>query len=126
MTYSLTITTRARSACLRVAGDLDYQTSDDYFAAANRLLAQHSDLSDLHLDFSALKFLDSAALSGLLILHRRASQANVELHFDRRPPFLDRILHVTGLFSHFDLTHAEADDESNLVRQSGTGDTGVF
>ena len=37
-------------------------------------------MSDLHLDFSELTFLDSAALSGLLMLHRRTSQAGVALH----------------------------------------------
>jgi hypothetical protein len=32
--------------------------------------------------FSELSFLDSAALSGLLIVHRRASQSGVALHLD--------------------------------------------
>jgi anti-anti-sigma factor len=55
-------------------------------------------MCDLHLDFSELTFLDSAALSRLLMLHCRTSQAGVALHLDHRPQFLDRVLQVTGLF----------------------------
>jgi hypothetical protein len=34
MTYSLTITTAARSASVRIAGDLDYETADDLVEVA--------------------------------------------------------------------------------------------
>jgi len=101
MNLSLTVTTTARSASLRAVGDLDYLTIDDFVNTASQLLAQQADLVTLHLDFSDLTFLDSAALSGLLLLHRRSSQAGVELHLDHRPALLDRVLHVTGLFTHF-------------------------
>jgi anti-anti-sigma regulatory factor len=42
---------------------------------ASQLVAQPDPMSDLHLDFTELTFLDSAALSGLLLLHRRTSEA---------------------------------------------------
>ena len=74
MTYSLTITTAARSTSVRIAGDLDYQTTDDLVEVASQLLTLQSTMSDLHLDFSELTFLDSAALSGLLTLHGRTSR----------------------------------------------------
>ena len=101
MTLSVTMTTTARSACLQVVGDLDYLTIDDVVDTATRLLAQQIDLANLHLDFSGLTFLDSSALSGLALIRRRASQAGVRLHLDHRPPILERVLHVTGLFGHF-------------------------
>ena len=65
MTYSLTITTAPRSAPFRIAGDLDYETTDELVEAASQVLARRNDLSDLHLDFSETTFLDSAALSGI-------------------------------------------------------------
>jgi hypothetical protein len=34
VTYSLTITTAARSASVRIAGDLDYETADDLVEVA--------------------------------------------------------------------------------------------
>jgi anti-anti-sigma factor len=108
MTLSVTITTTARSACLRVVGDLDYLTVDDVVDTATQLLAQQVDLANLHLDFSRLTFLDSSALSGLVLIRRRASQAGVRLHLDHRPPILERVLHVTGLFGHFVSSHSDA------------------
>jgi hypothetical protein len=51
-----------------------------------RLLSPAEQPQRLHLIFSELSFLDSAALSGLLIMHHRASQAGVTFHLDHRPP----------------------------------------
>ena len=124
MTYSLTITTAARSTSVRITGDLDYQTTDDLVEVASHLLAQQSAMSDLHLDFSELTFLDSAALSGLLTLHGRTSAARVALHLDHRPQFLDRVLQVTGLFDHFDLTRSDAEiGDPGLLRQASSGES---
>lgn len=124
MTYHLTITTAPRMASVRIAGDLDYQTTDDLVEVASKLLTQHNELSDLHLDFTETTFLDSAALSGLLLLHRRTTQAGIELHLDHRPPFLDRVLQVTGLFGHFVPTDDAADaSDPNLVRQASSGES---
>ncbi len=122
----MTITTKPRSARMRIAGDLDYETVDELVDAASQVLAQQADLADLHLDFSELTFLDSAALSGLLLIHRRTSHSGVELHLDHRPPFLDRVLQVTGLFGHFVLSDADvAANDSALLGQVTSGETGV-
>jgi anti-anti-sigma factor len=101
MKFSMIVTTAPRSACMRLAGDLDYQSIDELVDTASQLLAQHDDIADLYLTFSDLTFLDSAALSGLLLIHRRTSHSGVELHLEDRPPLLDRVLQVTGLFGHF-------------------------
>jgi anti-anti-sigma factor len=124
MTYHLTITTAPRMASVRIAGDLDYQTTDDLVEVASKLLTRHHGLSDLHLDFSETTFLDSAALSGLLLLHRRTTQAGIALHLDHRPPFLDRVLQVTGLFGHFVPADDAADSgDPNLVGQASSGES---
>jgi len=111
---------------LRVVGDLDYLTVDEVVDTATQLLAQQVDLANLHLDFDGLTFLDSAALSGLLLIYRRTSQAGVRLHLDHRPPILERVLHVTGLFGHFVSSHsgAQTDDSTRLDRATW-GETGV-
>ncbi|OBK36671.1 hypothetical protein A5658_05735 [Mycobacterium sp. 1245111.1] len=124
MTYHLTITTAPRMASVRIAGDLDYQTTDDLVDVATQLLTEHDEMSDLHLDFSETAFLDSAALSGLLLLHRRTTQSGVALHLDHRPPFLDRVLQVTGLFDHFVPADDAADaGDPNLVGQASSGES---
>jgi anti-anti-sigma factor len=118
-----TTTTAPQSVSVRIAGDLDYETIDDLVDVASRLLTQQNELSDLHLDFSETTFLDSAALSGLLLLHRRTTQAGIELHLDRRPPFLDRVLQVTGLFGHFVPADDAADDgDPNPVGRASSGE----
>jgi anti-anti-sigma factor len=125
MTYSLRVSTAAQSTSVRIVGDLDYQTTDDLVEVASQLVAQRSPMSDLHLDFSELTFLDSAALSGLVTLHGRTSQAGVALHLDHRPQFLDRVLQVTGLFDHFDLTRSDAETgDSRLLSQASSGESG--
>ena len=86
---------------MRLTGDLDYESVDELVDTASHLLTRQVELVDLHLDFSELTFLDSAALSGLLLIQSRTSHSSVELHLDHRPPFLDRVLQVTGLFGHF-------------------------
>ena len=126
MTYHLTITTAPRMATVGITGDLDYETADDLVEVASKLISADNSVRDLHLDFSTTAFLDSAALSALLLLHRRTTQAGIVLHLDHRPPFLDRVLQVTGLFDHFipDAQAAAADDP-NLVSQTSSGETGA-
>lgn len=124
MSAALTITTASRSVSVRITGDLDYETIDDLVDVVSQLLTQQNDLSDLHLNFIETTFLDSAALSGLLLLHRRARQAGIELHLDHRPPFLDRVLQVTGLFGHFVPADDAADTgDPNLVGQASSGES---
>jgi anti-anti-sigma factor len=123
MDFSMTLTTAPRSACLRLTGDLDYESIDELVDTASQLLAEQGDLVDLHLDFSELTFLDSAALSGLLLIHRRTSHSGVELHLDHRPPFLDRVLQATGLFEHFITSDSDAAAaDSTLFSQARSGE----
>jgi anti-anti-sigma factor len=120
----VTTTETGRSAFVRVNGDLDYEIADEVVEAISQLLAQRGDLIDLHLDFSGLNFLDSAALSGLLMLHRRATQSGVRLHLDHRPAFLDRVLQVTGLYGHFAASHSDvAGGEPTLAGQTSSGES---
>ncbi|MGA8327942.1 MAG: STAS domain-containing protein [Mycobacterium sp.] len=122
----MTITTTPQTARVRLTGDLDYESIDELVTTASRLLAQHVDLADLHLDFSELAFLDSAALSGLLLIHRHTAHSGVELYLDHRPAFLDRVLQVTGLFGHFVMSDADAaGGDSNLFDQATSGETRV-
>jgi anti-anti-sigma factor len=124
MNFSVTLTETGRTACVRVNGDLDYEIADEVVEAVSQLLAKQGDLIDLHLDFSGLTFLDSAALSGLLLLHRRTTQSGVKLHLDHRPAFLDRVLQVTGLYGHFAASHSDvAGSEPSMADQTCSGES---
>jgi anti-anti-sigma factor len=126
MNFSVTIAKTERSACVRVTGDLDYESADEVVEAASQLLAKQLDLLELHLDFSALTFMDSAALSGLLLLHRRTTQSGVQLHLDHRPAFLDRVLQVTGLYGHIAASNSgAATGEPPLAGQTTSSESSV-
>jgi anti-anti-sigma factor len=90
----------SRSACLRLAGDLDYQTTGTFIDTVDRLLGGQPAPARLHVDCAELTFCDSAGLSGLLLVHRRTGQAGVRLQLDQRPPILDRLLEITGTFEY--------------------------
>jgi anti-anti-sigma factor len=117
MNLTLTVATAARTASLCVAGDLDYETTDDLVGTVGRLLTDEPALAHLHLDLSKLSFCDSAGLSGLLLVHRRTCQAGARLHLDHRPQFLDRILDITGVFDHLvNSAHLEDQDSPNETK----------
>ncbi|BBX61919.1 anti-sigma factor antagonist [Mycobacterium saskatchewanense] len=112
MTLTMTAATTPRSASLHLAGELDYQSTGGFIDTVDALIGRRPAPEDLHLDLSELTFCDSAGLSGLLLVHRRTSQAGVRLHLEHRPRFLDRILDITGTFEH-------------LVTSNAPGETGV-
>ncbi|MER6470856.1 STAS domain-containing protein [Streptomyces collinus] len=86
---------------VRVAGELDYDTSDDLLEAViEHLTADQAPLRDVRLDFSELTWIDSSGLSALLMIHRRASAVGAALHLDNRPDFLERMLHITNVLDH--------------------------
>ncbi|GFG65863.1 anti-sigma factor antagonist [Mycobacterium kubicae] len=127
MSLSLTITTASRSACVRVAGELDYQNTTTLVAAVSQLITEQPALTQIHLDFSELVFCDSAGLSGLLLVHRQTHQAGIHLHLDHRPPVLDRLLQTTGTYEYLITTVGSdpAASNPNAGNQTRPGETGV-
>ena len=123
MNITVTTDSTTTSARLHVAGDLDYATTDEFVEAASRLLSGQPGLHHLHLDFTDLTFCDSAGLSGLLLLHRRAAQAGVRLHLDHRPPILDRVLEVTGVLEY--LTTAPVTTDRSASPTEAPGETEI-
>ena len=113
---NITVTTDSSTSAARmhVAGDLDYATADELVAAASRLLSDQPGLTRLRLDFVDLTFCDSAGLSGLLLVHRRCTQAGVGLHLDHRPPHLDRVLEITGVLEYLTTTPTDAPGETEI------------
>jgi anti-anti-sigma factor len=116
MNITLTLDNPNRSACARIAGDLDYVTTRTVVENVSRLLAEQSALRLLRLDCSALTFCDSAGLSGLLDIYRQTSRAGVRLQLADRPPHLERILQITGTLEYF---AAACDAEATRDRAVG-------
>ncbi|GGR18176.1 STAS domain-containing protein [Streptomyces roseolus] len=83
-----------------LAGDLAWDSADELLDAVRAHLDPASVPAGLRVDCAGLTLCDSTGLSALLALHRLAEAAGVPLHLDRRPPFLDRLLLLTGTYEH--------------------------
>ncbi|MFJ5830748.1 STAS domain-containing protein [Streptomyces sp. NPDC093089] len=83
-----------------LAGDLCWDGAEELLDATRAHLDPAAAPADLRVDCAGLTLCDSTGLSALLALHRLAEAAGVPLHLDRRPPFLDRLLLLTGTYEH--------------------------
>ncbi|WP_333778299.1 STAS domain-containing protein [Streptomyces sp. IBSBF 3136] len=115
---------------VRVAGELDYDTSDDLLEAViGRLTAEQAPLRDVRLDFSELTWIDSSGLSALLMIHRRASALGATLHLDNRPNVLERMLHITNVLDHLTApppgTQAARDEQAGVEEDDGITGAGA-
>ncbi|MER6388654.1 STAS domain-containing protein [Streptomyces sp. NPDC059382] len=95
--FTLTVEAGPGTARLRLAGDLDYDTSEELVRCAEECLDADARLTDLHLDCAGLEFCDSMGIAILLMIHRKTRAGAVRLHLDNPPPFLERVLHITGI-----------------------------
>ncbi|MCF3963394.1 STAS domain-containing protein [Streptomyces fuscigenes] len=100
------------SVVLALAGDLDYDTCDDLRYRITATLADHAQVTDLHLDCEGLEAVDSMGLAALLLAHRATTAREVRLHLDRRSPRLERLLSLTGTLEHLTGVRAEGDDRA--------------
>ncbi|BBZ59964.1 STAS domain-containing protein [Mycolicibacterium monacense] len=89
-----------RSATVRIAGELDAETTSEFVDTASRLLETNPGLRALRLDCADMTFCDSAGLSGLLLIERRTTAAGVDLHLDNRPTYFERVLDITGILEY--------------------------
>ncbi|MFI8825695.1 STAS domain-containing protein [Streptomyces sp. NPDC053431] len=83
-----------------LAGDFAWDATDELLDVARAHLSAAPDPSDIRLDCARMTLCDSMGLSALLALHRDTAAAGVRLHLERRPPFLDRLLLLTGTYEH--------------------------
>ena len=74
------------------------------------LFAEHSDLSELVLDFSQTRFIDSSGIGALVICHRLSGANGTSLKLINVPPQVMMVLSLTELDKVFDITLATAED----------------
>ncbi|MFI8368450.1 STAS domain-containing protein [Streptomyces sp. NPDC085466] len=107
-----------------LAGDLAWDSADELTDTARAHLDAPAAPTDLRVDCAGLTLCDSMGLSALLTLHRLAAAAGVRLHLDRRPPFLDRMLLITGTYEHLtdrsETAGPDGDAPSGTVRDPRT------
>ncbi|MGW3159427.1 STAS domain-containing protein [Streptomyces sp. NPDC001089] len=126
---TLTVETEAGTVLVHVAGDLDFESSDELLKTVERWLGEHRDTkgepADLRIEFSALDTIDTMGLSILLMIRRMTDLRGVRLHLDERPPVLERLLNVTGTLHHLTAPRARIPGEQGPVeRQSADPSAG--
>lgn len=102
----LVASTSGSTLRLAVAGVIDFSTKAVFVDVVAMHLEEARDRStdlttDLRLDLDGVVLCDSSALSALIAIHRRVTAAGMRLHLDHQPPFLERMLTLTGLTDYF-------------------------
>ncbi|TWV31514.1 STAS domain-containing protein [Streptomyces misionensis] len=98
--FSVEITEHPASCTVRIAGELDYDTSDELVEAVVGHLRGRPHTGEVRLDFTGLTWIDSSGLSALLMIHRATSALGAALRLDNRPGFLDHRLRLTDILDH--------------------------
>ncbi|MFB8208991.1 MULTISPECIES: STAS domain-containing protein [unclassified Streptomyces] len=93
---SLTVETGEGTTRLRLAGVLDYDTSDTFGARASACVDADPAPAELRLDCAGLRLCDSMGLAVLLMIHRRTAARGITLVLDDPPPSMERMLRITG------------------------------
>ncbi|ALG12036.1 STAS domain-containing protein [Kibdelosporangium phytohabitans] len=86
---------------VHVGGELTFGNAEDLDALIAEQLLRLPEVRDLFIDCADVAAVDSMGLSVLLMVKRRAQQANAQLHLDNRPARLERMLTLTGTYAHF-------------------------
>jgi anti-sigma B factor antagonist len=96
---SLSIDRSGARAVITVKGELDAYSAPSLEEEASRLLADN--ISELVLDLSATRFLDSSGLRAILTAQRRLSDREGRLALRAPSEPVRRLLDITGLTDHF-------------------------
>ncbi|MFE2021772.1 STAS domain-containing protein [Streptomyces sp. NPDC059499] len=116
--FTLVVEAGPGTARLSLVGDLDYDTSGELTRQADACLTEFPDLRELHLDCARLRLCDSMGVSTLLMVHRRTSERDVALHLDNPPPFLERVLDLTGIRKLFVYAPPSQQDEQTHTNEA--------
>jgi anti-anti-sigma factor len=90
-------------ATLAARGDLDMATAPTLVEAAERVLGDQP-AGELIVDLAGVGFCDSAGINALIHLRKRADQAGWLIRVARPQAPVRRVLELTGLQRHLNLT----------------------
>ncbi|MEU6974187.1 STAS domain-containing protein [Kitasatospora aureofaciens] len=100
--FTLAVDSTPRTLTVRVAGELDYDTSGELLDTVTAHLGHHrAGPREVRLDCGGITWIDSSGLSALLMIRRRTDDAGAVLHLDDRPPALERLLDLTDVLPYF-------------------------
>jgi anti-anti-sigma factor len=90
-----------------VAGEIDAHTAGDLAAALEPFTDAPTGGSDVSLDLSGVTFMDSSGIRVLIDAHRRVEAAGDRLVVANPSRAVRRLLEISGLTDHLNVTHAD-------------------
>ncbi|MFI5531479.1 STAS domain-containing protein [Kitasatospora sp. NPDC051853] len=106
--------------CVELTGDLDARSAQGVFSGIVDVMPQGTPLL---LDLSGVPFISSAGLRVLLMVHRRAQGAEVEVALAGLSSHLRNALRVTGFLRLFHIVESCSDGVAMLIRQRAAEET---
>ena len=92
--------------CLTLTGEIDLANATDYLGEAREMIAECDMDSCFTIDLSEVTFMDSTGLGMLVDVRKVATDVGIELRLAGTPWCVSRLLEITGLDDHFDITEA--------------------
>ncbi|PPK67516.1 STAS domain-containing protein [Actinokineospora auranticolor] len=92
--FSHTVSTDGDRLVVSAKGELDTHTAVEFKRALLELI---EDNAEIVVDLGGLTFIDSSGLSVFIAAHKRSLPRGARVLLDGVPPFLSRILAITGL-----------------------------
>jgi anti-anti-sigma factor len=102
---TIDIVRNAASVTLRLSGEIDMCTAGIVREAAFAAIHQHH--ADVHIDMSAVTFMDSTGMHILLATRQRAESAGGRLHLVDPTERVMRVLVLTGVDHLFEIDTSE-------------------
>jgi anti-sigma B factor antagonist len=96
----------ANGCWLTLTGEIDLANAAEYLQVARGMIAERRTDPCFTSDLSNVTFMDSTGLGMLVDIRNAATNAGMELRLAGTPSCVSRLLKITGLEDHFDITKA--------------------
>lgn len=103
---SVTVNRDGTDAVVVIEGDFDLQTAHEPYEAVVALLAEGQPLSQVVVDLSAVDFVDSTGLGGLIRLQQEVGRSGVRVRLRGLGHRLRTLFDITGLSQEFTIEDA--------------------
>ena len=105
---SVTIEQHDRAVVVAVVGDFDLRTAHEPYEALSALLEEGAEVDDVVVDLTAVDFVDSTGLGGLIRLQQEAVRHDIPVRLRGLGHRLRSLFDITGLSQEFTIEPVDA------------------
>lgn len=103
--FNIEISCEPTAVCVTVSGEIDLSSAPQLLDAL--LVAHQSHRQDVVLDLAAVTFMDSQGLGSLVAAHDRLKSQDAAIRVVNIPPFVAKLLRITGVDAHLGIKQSE-------------------